>query len=183
MMECRSSLAFVIIALRRFAKTLHHQSLTQTKGSSNLVFIQYLEELIWRKEVDHCEIFNSELSLWNWNGNWKRCVCISLFDVSSRSRQTFPPWPDVCLRVIRLNEPKIQLRLKERSTVTFGLLRNYFCSHFPNYPRCKSKVAPANVWKDPSVLTSRLSLCALLRTDARKLQISGFSAEMYGLDC
>lgn len=165
MMECRSSLTFVIIALRRFAETLRHQSLAHTKGSSNLMFIQYLEELIWRKEVDHCEIFNSELSLWNWNGNWKRCVCISLFDVSSRSRQTFPPWPDVCRRVIRLNEPKTQLRLKERSTATFGLLRNSFCSHFPNYPRCKSKVAQTNVWKDPSVLTSWLSLCALLRTD------------------
>lgn len=33
--------------------------------------------------------FNSELSLWNWKGNWKACVCVGLFDVSSRSRQTF----------------------------------------------------------------------------------------------
>lgn len=164
-MECRSSLPFVIIALRRFAKMLRHQSLAQTKGSSNLMFIQCLEELIWWKEVDHCEMFNSELSLWNWNGNWKCCFCISLFDVSSRSRQTFPPWPDVCRRVIRLNEPKIQLWLKERSTATFGLLHNYFCNHFPNYPCCKSKVAQTKVWKDPSVLPSWLSLCALLRTD------------------
>lgn len=169
MMERRSSLAFDVIALGRFAVMLWRQSLALTKGLSNLMFMWYYEEPMWRKDVDHCEIFNSELSLWNWNGNWKGCIIshhrhqpVWCFQEEQTNTHAVTP----CLwRVIRLNEPKIQLRLKGCSTATFGLLRNHFCSHSTNYPHCKSKAAQTKVWKGLPVLTYWLSLCALPRTD------------------
>lgn len=85
MLERRSSTEFDATA--RFTRNAPTQNFsTQTKDSSNLVY-----SVFWRTYLGESRPlwgFNSELSLWNWKPNWKRCVCLSLFDVSSRSRQT-----------------------------------------------------------------------------------------------